>query len=114
LRDVVLEMESGQRLQVVPQVATRLVTWSEQQAGTGGQAAGYFGAIHCSYIFRTLFYNALSVTRQYSVDDSVTSEWWWTDVEKDHALGRIRNHGLSVQAMEAYASDRVEMGPAYC
>jgi hypothetical protein len=45
-------------------------------------------------IFCSLFYDAFSVTRLYSADDRVTSEWWID------ALSGIRTHGLSVQTIK--------------
>jgi hypothetical protein len=36
----------------------------------------------------------------------VTSEWWWIDKDKVRALNGIGTHGLSVQAIKTYASDR--------
>jgi hypothetical protein len=33
-------------------------------------------------LFGCFFYDALSVTRLYSVCDRMTSEWWWTDEDK--------------------------------
>jgi hypothetical protein len=53
------------------------------------------------------FYDALSVTRLYSIDDRATSEWWWwwwwrKDSDTHiHALSGNRTHGLSVQAIKA-------------
>jgi hypothetical protein len=52
------------------------------------------------------FYDAFSLTTQYSVDDRLTSEWWWIDEGKVHALSGIWTHGLSVQAIKPYTSDR--------
>jgi hypothetical protein len=37
--------------------------------------------INCNHYF-ILFYDAISVTRLYSVDDRVTGEWWWIDKGK--------------------------------
>jgi hypothetical protein len=34
-------------------------------------------------LFGSLFYNDFSVTRLYSVDDGVTSEWWWRRIDDD-------------------------------
>jgi hypothetical protein len=41
--------------------------------------------------FGSLFYDAFSVTRLYSVDDRVTSEWWWVDEDKHPCLMRDSN-----------------------
>jgi hypothetical protein len=41
--------------------------------------------------FESLFYDALSVTRPYSVDNMVKSEWWWIDEEKRPCLKRDSN-----------------------
>jgi hypothetical protein len=43
-------------------------------------------------IFVSLFYDAFSVTRQYSVYDRVTNEWlWWIDEDKHPCLKRDWN-----------------------
>jgi hypothetical protein len=54
-----------------------------------------------------LFNDAFSVTRLCSVDDRVTSEWWWTNI---HTVRGIRTHGHFVKAIKAYASHRVTTG----
>jgi hypothetical protein len=57
-----------------------------------------------------LFYDCFSVPRPYSVDDGSTLndvEWTRANI---YALCGIRTHGLSVQAIMAYASDRVVAG----
>jgi hypothetical protein len=41
--------------------------------------------------FDSLFYDAFSVTRPYSVDDTVTSEWWWIDEDKHPCLKQDTN-----------------------
>jgi hypothetical protein len=55
------------------------------------------------------FYDASLVTRLYSVDEKVTSNYEHTRT-KTHALSGIQTHSLSVQAIKAYASDRAATG----
>jgi hypothetical protein len=78
---------------------------------------GMFCIVHecqCSvlvgaYLYNSgsVFYDAFSETRLYSVDDWVTSEWLWRIGEENiHALRGIRTNVLSVQAAKSDASDR--------
>jgi hypothetical protein len=60
--------------------------------------------------FRSLFYDAFSVTRLYGFDDRVTSKWRWIGEDKHPCLSGIRTHGISVQAIKAYAPDRAATG----
>jgi hypothetical protein len=63
------------------------------------------------FLFDSLFYDAFLISRLYSVDDRVTSGWWWwIDKENVHVLSRIRTHGLSIQAIKSYASERTATG----
>jgi hypothetical protein len=41
--------------------------------------------------FCSLLYGVFSVTRLYSIDDRVISEWWWTDEDKHLYLKRDSN-----------------------
>jgi hypothetical protein len=57
----------------------------------------------------SLFYDAFSVTRLYSVDDRVASEEEWTRTNI-LAIRGFRTHGLRVQANNAYVSDQAATG----
>jgi hypothetical protein len=63
------------------------------------------------HIFGSLFYDAFSVSRPYSVDDRVTSddnddEWTRTNIS---ALSGIRIRGLSVQTIMVQTARPVKM-----
>jgi hypothetical protein len=36
-----------------------------------------FRLFNCSWLVGSLFYDAFSISRHYSIDVSVISEWWW-------------------------------------
>jgi hypothetical protein len=54
-------------------------------------------------VFFSLFHNAFSLTTLYNDDDEQTR----TSI---HTLSEIRTHSLSIQAIKAYASDRMATG----
>lgn len=45
-------------------------------------------------VFYSLWYGTFSATRLHSVNDRVTSEWWWIHEGNIHALSGIRTHSL--------------------
>jgi hypothetical protein len=62
----------------------------------------------------SLFYDAFSVTRLYNVDDRVKVDDYDEQMRTNiHALCGIRTHGLNIQAIKPYASDRAASGTGY-
>jgi hypothetical protein len=55
-------------------------------------------------------YDTFWVTSLYNADDRVTSEWlWWIKEDKHPYLKLDSNHGLSIQAINTYNSECVEI-----
>jgi hypothetical protein len=76
----------------------------------------HLGVNPCVYIkiiFGTLFYDAFSVTRLYSVYDRITSKWWlWIDEGKHPCLKRNSNPQSQRPSDQGLRVTPLPMGPA--
>jgi hypothetical protein len=95
-------------VQLCPPHISHGMTWARTQAAAvRGRPLASWALRGVFQFFGSLFYDAFSVTRPYSVDGRVTSQWWQRiDEDRHPCLSGIRTHGLSVQAIKGHASDR--------